>query len=435
MIQAGETPFLVRAARGRASVFLLACLELADVHEPVDRTDRLMSWFSRFVPLAMFLRGTIGPRGWHSDRSRACFIIDDPPLTRRYGFLDHARLAASMRRRRFSASIAFIPWNYRRTPHAAALFTAAGAHVPGLCVHGCDHTRGEFDTDDAVSLRHKARVALERMRDLHRRSGISFDDVMVFPQGLFSNAAQRALAAEGYQAAVNTDVLPSSGGRPAVLRDLLAVAVGYGEDVPVFGRRYPRDIGEFAFDLFVGKPAIGVEHHGYFRHGCGELEAFVERLNALDERIEWTDLGTLCARASMTRETPGETHVRFFTNRFSLCNSGGEVRTYVLHPRHRSDRPPPVVTVGGRPWPSVRRASGWELRLSLDPGATADVVIAPEAPACDVRSRGRSRVREAAVRARRYLSEFRDNHIETNVVLRSARAAVGQFRRATPQQS
>src|SRR5262252_284044 len=91
-------------------------------------------------------------------------------------------------------------------------------------------------------------------------NGVPFDDVMVFPQGLFSTGAMAALKAAGYLAAVNSDLCPSNGSGTLTLRDVLEVAVTRFSGFPLFGRRYPRELAEFALDLFVGKPALAVEH-------------------------------------------------------------------------------------------------------------------------------------------------------------------------------
>ena len=48
---------------------------------------------------------------------------------------------------------------------------------------------------------------------------------MVFPQGLFSREAVKALEASGYLAAVNTDLCPANQPQALALRDVLDVAV------------------------------------------------------------------------------------------------------------------------------------------------------------------------------------------------------------------
>src|SRR5438477_4738759 len=57
LVRAGDGPCFVRATLGRCQLFLSACAELADLDEKVGRQARVLSWFSRLVPLMMFLRG------------------------------------------------------------------------------------------------------------------------------------------------------------------------------------------------------------------------------------------------------------------------------------------------------------------------------------------------------------------------------------------
>src|SRR5207248_2798636 len=113
--------------------------------------------------------------------------------------------------------------------------------------------------------------------------------------------AMAALKAVGYLAAINSYLSPSTRPETLTLRDLLQVAVMRFADFPLFGRRYPRDVAEFAFDLFLGKPALAVEHHGYFRDGYQSLHAFVQDLSRLDARLEWTTVGNICSQACLTR--------------------------------------------------------------------------------------------------------------------------------------
>jgi hypothetical protein len=269
LIRLGGKPFLAVGEHCGSHVYFAAS-SLADLDMEVPGDTSLLALFSSVMPLMMFLRGTLGDRVWRNERPQACWIIDDPLLEKRYGFLDYARLSEAMRRQHSAACIAFIPWNYRRSRKEVAgpLLSASSTY---LCVHGCDHTGAEFATRNRDSLIGKAHLALERMRAHSRLSGVPFDDVMVFPQGRFSEEALEALKAAGYMAALNTHLQPSTRQEGLPIRDLLSVAVMRFADFPLFGRRYPREIADVALDLFLGKPAFLVEHHGYFRDGYGNL--------------------------------------------------------------------------------------------------------------------------------------------------------------------
>jgi hypothetical protein len=301
-------------------------------------------------------------------------------------------------------------------------------------VHGCDHTRGEFATTDVETLSGKAQLALERMRAHRELSGVPFDDVMVFPQGLFSAEAVAALKASGYLAAVNSDLYPSDKSHTLTLRELLDVAVTTFADFPLFSRRYPRDLSEFALDLFLGKPALVVEHHGYFRDGYAALESFVEQLNGLDRRLEWTDLGTICSRACLTRTSEdGAVHVRFYTSRFRLTNTAAGRQTYVLHQRRTSGEPLPPVSVSGRTVACEAVEGDLRFTLSLEAGQAADVSVPSDRGGVVGSARKATRIQDVGVRIRRHLSEFRDNHVDTSRTL-SAIVALGRSvrRQAVP---
>lgn len=418
MIRVGDEPFFVRVNSGGSQVFFLGSHEPADLDDKVERRTRPLAWFSNLVPFVMFLRGSLGNRLWHNDHPKACFIIDDPRLTNRYGFLEYRRLLESMRRLRFSACIAFIPWNYRRSSKEVAALVSLNYDLPFLCVHGCDHTKEEFATTDVESLSGKARLSLERMRAHRHLSGVPFDDVMVFPQGRFSAEAVTALKASGYLASVNGAVCPSTRVPRLALRDVLDVAVTRFADFPLFGRRYPHDLAEFAFDLLMGKPAIAVEHHGYFRDGYGPLETFVEGLNSLDERLEWTNLATICSSACLTREAKGgDVYIRFYTSRFRLKNSGTRTQRYVLLKRETETGARRSVTLGGRELESTHEGDKLKMCLSLDPGQVADIEVRSEASDSTDSSWMPTEVHNAKVWIRRLLCEFRDNHVDTARVL------------------
>ncbi|MBZ5614928.1 MAG: hypothetical protein LAO23_13035 [Acidobacteriia bacterium] len=413
LIRIGSQPFFVRGESGTSQLFFLAGGELADLDENVTRYCSGLKWFCGLIPLMMVLRGALKERVWHNDHPRACFIIDDPLLKRRHGFLEYQRLMESLRRQRFSACIAFIPWNYRRSSRKVVELFSSNPESASLCVHGCDHTKAEFERGDVGLLRGKARLALERMRLHEQLSGLSFDDVMVFPQGLFSAEAMSALKAAGYLAAVNSELGPSTVCESLSIRDLLDVAVTRYSDFPLFGRRYPNDLAEFAFDLFLGKPALAVGHHNYFKDGNEALETFITRLKALDSRIEWTSLDTICSHACLTKKSDnGDVCVRFYTNRFHLQNTGEQHHRYILQQRHGSGDAAPQVTVDGRRWSYEQEAGDLKIFLSLSPGQTAQIKILSEGSQPGEAPWKPTKTHSVGVLARRILCEVRDNYVD-----------------------
>lgn len=232
----------------------------------------------------------------------ACLIIDDPLLRPRYGCLDYEKLLGEMKEHGFFTEIAFIPWNYRRSDQATVRLFADNPDYFGICVHGCNHTSGEFGSTDYGRLSRLSSIALQRMEAHKRLTGLPFDPVMVFPQGSFSSPAMRALKDHGYEGAFNStlrtadgaDLPPDEYGRPAT-------SVYHG--LPLFLRRYPRDTAGFVRDLASGRPLIVVEHHGAFRNGYRPVTDLVDWINGLGN-ISWKSLSRIVRCYYGTSEPP-----------------------------------------------------------------------------------------------------------------------------------
>src|SRR5439155_1932965 len=135
---------------------------------------------------------------------------------------------------------AFIPWNWRRTsPEVARLFRENSENY-SVSVHGCDHTRAEFGSADQQRLYWKTQQALERMNRHESITGIRHDRVMVFPHGVFSEAATRALRHTEFIAAVTNDIIGvDSPRRRITIADVWEIAIRRYNNFPIFTRRYP----------------------------------------------------------------------------------------------------------------------------------------------------------------------------------------------------
>jgi len=221
----------------------------------------------------------------------ACLIIDDPLLVPRYGCLDYTKLLQEMKEHRFFTEIAFIPWNYRRSNLKTVRLFADNADHYAICVHGCNHLGNEFGGRDYQYLSTLASTALWRMEQHKKHTGLSYDPVIVFPQGRFSSVAMKAIKDQGYLAAFNstlqaTDVKEMSTIEPN------HPAVRTYHDFPLFMRRYPKNKSHFVQDIALGRPIIIVEHHGAFRHGYKAITDVVDWVNGLGN-IKWKSLSDI----------------------------------------------------------------------------------------------------------------------------------------------
>jgi hypothetical protein len=204
----------------------------------------------------------------------ASIIIDDPLLRENYGFLNYRKLLKVMDDHNFVTTIAFIPWNYKRTDKGTAELFRERPDRFSLCVHGCDHTRGEFAQTDFTYLDNKVKLATARMIEHEKRTGISFDRIMVFPHGLFSNEALEALKKNKYWAAVNTKATPVDG--------------HISSTFPFFLRYKPEDVTDCA-----SNPIFIVLHHDYFKNGYETLIDLIGELNTRLKNITWDSVGNI----------------------------------------------------------------------------------------------------------------------------------------------
>src|SRR6185369_5374765 len=291
IISIAGVPFFASIESAGSTKYLLACNAVLDIDE---RTGTLgpdvTQCFSRLIPFAMFLKWRFGTQCWHNPNRCAAFIIDDPLLKESHGFLNYNDLLALMDANNFSTTIAFIPWNYKRSRSAVARMFRQRADKFSLCIHGCDHSQAEFATSNVGDLNYKVRLATSRM-DVHRKTtGVRHAQALVFPRGEFSPEALEVLQANDYLAAVNTRAINTVGrGRNLRVRDFLDVANTSYAGVSLFLRRYPGPLERFAWDLFWGKPVLAVEHHGYLRDGGSGLSSFIGRLNSLGD-LQWSGL-------------------------------------------------------------------------------------------------------------------------------------------------
>jgi hypothetical protein len=409
LVSIGDMPFWIAIKQKFCTIFLLACSAIADVQELVTSIDP-SNYFSRLLPAAMFIRWVFKGRCWHAAQSFGNLIIDDPPLKRSYGFLNYWNLLSQMDRCQFASTIAFIPWNYRRTDNRVAQLFRERPDRLSLCVHGCDHTAAEFSSTDLAILNSKVQLASARMNRLQRWNSLSYSKTMVFPQGRFSIDALTSLKANNYLAAVNSSPLPAYSGANGslALADFLTPAVTRYGGFPVFVRRYPAGSEQFAFDLFFGKPLLAVEHQGYFKDGGASLEEFVTRMNSF-RRLQWTGLDVILKTSYLEREVSNEIAAcRVYTNHQILENRAEHDRTFIVSKAEAGDVPIRHVLVNGQSttFVAVDGVLEFATRIPALSSTVVEIVYDNCLPHAELQQGFATRSR---VWARRMLSEFRDN--------------------------
>jgi hypothetical protein len=374
-----------------------------------DIRDHLFS----AVPLVSYIRWALPQSSWHAPEISACLVIDDPLLKPTHGFVDFQELLSLMKRHNFSTNIAFIPWNWTRSvPEVVRLFRENPKHF-SLSVHGCDHTRAEFGSPSQQRHYWKARQALDRMDRHKAATGISHDPVMVFPQGVFSEAAMSALKRTSLIASVNSDIISADPHPRAItISDVWDIAV-MGYPFPLFTRRYPWEgIENFAFDALLGKPAIAIIHHDYCSDHCTRLVNFVQQVNALQCAPTWRNLGDVVRRSYRQRlDSTGAVEVEMYGTELRIENRSDQPKRFLIKRRECEASAVQQICTDDQEvaWKQVDECINFEIDLKAGENRVIKIkfheLVGKERNEDNLPYRFKTMLR-------RYLCEMRDNYVE-----------------------
>lgn len=286
-----KLPLLLLQHFFNCEIFILSS-EIQDINVIINEIFDVKEYFLGIVPIAMYLN-FINPDFIRKIDKFATIIIDDPLLHDNYGFLNYEKLITLMKIHNFFTTIAFIPWNYKRTDHFVANLFLNNKNYINLCVHGCNHTKGEYSNTNLTHLSKLTKLATARMIEHEKLTALPFDKVMVFPQGKFSNEAMQSLKENNYMAAINTNPKSTNLSETIKLRDYLKTHITYYSEFPLFTRNNPWDIIDISFNLFFGKPSFIVIHHEFLKNNFNKLILAVNDINARTEHIKWRGVGNI----------------------------------------------------------------------------------------------------------------------------------------------
>jgi hypothetical protein len=290
-----EYPIYLRKKVDNCELFMLST-EVQDINKKIKNRNDIASYSVGIVPVLMYLKYVI-PHCFGEANKLACIIIDDPLLHSNYGYLNYRRIISLMEKYNFSTTIAFIPWNYNNTDKQTADLLIKNKGKLSICVHGCDHTREEYSSNDITHLNNITKIATCRMMEHEKKTGISFDKVMVFPQGSFSNEAMDSLKENGYWAAINTSPIATNLQDDLELKDCLGLYIAKYGGFPLFTRNTPDEIFSISFNLFLNKPVFIVIHHDFLKDDYLGLINAVKEINSRTAGIQWGGAGNIVKKA------------------------------------------------------------------------------------------------------------------------------------------
>ena len=429
IVRTEEGELFFGVTRGGVRFYLNAWERAVDIDGLSAEYFDVKRVFCETVPLIFYLKWAFRDAGWDRGETNACLIVDDPPLKRRYGFLDFSEALDLMDRHNFTTTIAFIPWNWRRThPGTVNLFRSRPERL-SLVVHGCDHTASEFAIRSPALLNRKIRTSRQRMERFERRASIKADRVMVFPQGEFSPETGRALKLNGFIAAVNTEVAPAErAANETTISDLWSLAIMRYGTFPIFTRHYfSHGIENFAFEALLGKPCLIAAHHDVYRDHGRDLAEFVEHLNSLKWNLVWRPLGETLRRSFSGRFLDdGTSVIRMFASSLVVDNSDAEPRKALILKEENDPDCVEAVRVNEAPAEFTVEDGYLRVWLTMPPGETARISLIYRNDFEVLPNRDSSRT-HIKVAAKRYLSEFRDNYLSRSAFLYQSANRVKQF--------
>jgi hypothetical protein len=414
IISSGRGATFLKLESGKVPVFLSTSRNIIDIDARLTAQNfDVRDHFLSTVPVVLYIKWAFAETCWGAPGTNACLVIDDPVLKSRHGFVNFQELLSLMKRRNFSTNIAFIPWNWRRSTPKVVRLLRENPQNYSVSVHGCDHTRAEFGSPDRQRLYWKAKQALERMNRHESITGIRHDRVMVFPQGIFSEAAMSALKHTDLIAAVNNDVV-CAGPHPCAITisDVWDIAVMRYSSFPIFTRRYPWEgVENFAFDALLGKPVIVIIHHDYCSDHCKRLTDFVDRLNALKCRLTWRSLREVVRRSCRQRKlSSGEVEIEMYAAELRLENRSEQPRRFLI--KRRECEPSAIREICGESGPIAWNSVNGHINLEIElcAGESEMIGIKFHELLGDGCNRDNLPYRFKTM-LRRYLCEIRDNYI------------------------
>jgi predicted transport protein len=324
-----EYPIYVRNKVNNCELFMLST-EVQDINIKIKDRNDIASYSVGIVPVLMYLKYVI-PLCFGEENKLACIIIDDPLLHSNYGYLNYRKIISLMEKYNFCTTIAFIPWNYNNTDKQTADLFLKNKDKLSICVHGCDHTREEYSSNDITHLNNITKIATFRMMEHEKKTGISFDKVMVFPQGCFSNQAMDSLKENGYWAAINTSPISINLKDDLELKDGLGLYISKYGGFPLFTRNTPDELFSISFNLFLNKPVFIVIHHDYLKDDYLGLINAVNKINSRVAGIQWDGAGNVVKKAlKMDFKNDGYNNIDISIDGVV----GNKKKTYIFLRRH-----------------------------------------------------------------------------------------------------
>ena len=273
-----------------------------------DTLDQVVGAFDRLngkrfmdlLPVLEWMRAISGFYEWTRPPLRACLMFDDPNLhSVCYGYVDYARIAAEGRQHRYHTSFATVPFDAYYVNPAAARCFQEHPDTLSLLAHGNNHTHRELaGGKDQPERLAQMRQALQRMKRLDQKAGLTTAKVMAPPHGACSEGMMRAMCDAGFEAACISPASLRSANPDAMWKNDLglypAAMISGFPVIPRFRLEAQRE-GSIWLAMYLDQPLILVGHHWDLAEGTDLLAKTAKIINGLGD-VVWADLATIARR-------------------------------------------------------------------------------------------------------------------------------------------
>jgi hypothetical protein len=283
----------------------------------------------------MFVKHSAGARAWRAPHHYANLTIDDPWLRQPYGYVDYDGLLQEMDEHNFHTTIAFIPWNYRRSEADVVSLFRNRPDRFSISIHGDNHDHKEFTDYRSRPLARQAdalKQSLARMEQFRALTGIPYDRVMVFPHSIAPLGTLEALKLFGYWGTVNASNVPQGERVPSPFFALRPVTLAFA-GFPSVSRHSiagPVPAAFLAVNAYLDNPLLFYGHSEDFATGSGAFSGVADQVNRLQPDTQWAGLGEIVRHLYLLRAREGADYdLLALSNNF--CVENRDRRDAIFH--------------------------------------------------------------------------------------------------------
>jgi len=385
-------------------------------HAQLPESGDLLATFGPIASAMMFVRYSLGEKGWHPIGHYANLTVDDAWLTEPYGNLSFRALLKEMENHRFHTTIAFIPWNFDRSKTDVVRLFRDNSDKLSIAIHGNNHDHKEFGPFDKRPFDEQLaniKQAVARMEAFSRATGIPYDRVMAFPHEQMAPVETLALLKQyNFLGAVGAVNVPMGSPLPDDPLFALQPASLRFADFPAI-RRYSLDVQDPGFKAkvavraFLGIPLLFYCHQSFFEKGIDSFNEVADLVNRIEPETIWQGLGFIIKHLYLARQRgANEYDVMSFSSKISLdCVAGRDAVYYVR--KIENGRPGiRTITVDGSPIPYELSEGDVSFEVGMLPGQrrVAEIEYDNDLQISEIDTSKRS----AYINLLRELSDFRD---------------------------